>query len=775
MENELRINRFWGIFIYFGVGVTLGLFLREVAKNNLFLILWPENLISAIILGISIILVVEFILYWSIDTKKIFVIFSFDHAKSYFPLFLLLAVYLTNKIPLSGFYKDFALYYYVTTLFGLSISFVLFFKIYFLTTKDTLKYFTNMKSKGRTLSIVFPFQKVIVLLMLISTIYFFCILLLSNRALTDDSWYYFNMIWNLSKLSFSYSGGDLDIPTHIFGQHLNLILIPVALLFKIWPNIDFLILLQSLVISSAIIPLAFLGKEKTGSSMIGFTAGLSYLLHPAIQIAHNWGLVVDVWGTSALIWAYYYLENNKINLFMLFCFLSMACKEILAIPVFGFGIWVLFKKNNFQLALFIIIISLLWFIGSIYIKNYLNNGVDLHANFSYKLVYLLSHPVKLVKHYFVPIRVLTVFQIMLSVGFICLANPFFMILSFPLLAIIYLGEWHNTQFIRNYYFAPVVPFFIISAIYGVNKVKKILKTKENILPALSIYWIGIAILSFIFYNPFHHFSRYSDDEHSDTPHKKMTRSILSNIPRGKSVSVTPELRFLVSNRKYVYIFPKGQISSSTLNKHGLKPIENYSTRDADYVIIDLQQNSHSKYSVGTPEIQNIVNNSKYGLHFIHDGLMIFEREKSKEEGLKNVFINHDQIKGIKINKTFGNGMKLLAMESSYKSGLKQGDGLDITLYWQAISKQSVNFRVLLSFAHNELKTKEFMHTPIFNLIEPKDWPIGCIIKDSFIVPISDTFIIHYEPYQVYIDVLGDNQVVSTESRIKLMDTVNIVP
>ena len=255
----------------------------------------------------------------------------------------------------------------------------------------------------------------------------------------------------------------------------------------------------------------------------------------------------------------------------------------------------------------------------------------------------------------------------------------------------------------------------------------------------------------------------------------MVRSVISKIPSDKSVSITPELRSFVSNRKYVHIFPRGPVNSSSLIKFGLKPYENYSSRDADYVIIDLQQNSNSEHSVESSEIQQIFHSSKYGLHFLHDGLMIFKKGKNNEEGLKNVFINREEIQGKRIDKDFGNGLVLLTTESNYKSSLRHGDGLEINLYWKINSRLKNDFKVLISMIHEEFKEKKWLHDPIFNLIKPNQWKAGDIVKDSFIIPINESYVVHYKPYRVYIDILRSEGSGSAVKRMKIIDKLKIVP
>ncbi|RJQ27189.1 DUF2079 domain-containing protein [Candidatus Parcubacteria bacterium] len=768
MEKGSHIKQYWSVPLYLGAGSVLGLFLRDVTVKKNFQILWPEDLASGIILGILAIFVLEFILYWSPNVKTIILTFSFKHAQAYLPLFLLSTIFFINLIPISEYYYDFATYFYHRALFSLSISLVIMLKVY----NSSLSYIfpsrdSNVKENNPLLNF-FTFEKSIMILTILGVVYFFSLLFLTNRAMTDDTHYCYNMIWNLSHGNYTYSQSDLDIPTHIFGTHIQLTLIPIAILFKLWPKVEFLILIQSLILSSAIIPIAVVTRKITGNGLIALAAGVAYFLHPAIQIGHNWGVVAELWGVSFLIWGFYFIEKNNRLLFVLFCLLAIGCKEVLAVPIISLCLWVyLIKRNQKVLPICMALFSVIWFFASIKMKNFLNNGVDVHEIFRSQLLYLLSSPLELIRYYLDPKRVFTVFQLMLSTGLLCLASPLLIFLSTPFLIISFLGP--KIYFLRNFYFAPMVPFVILATSYGINNIKRRVKNKEKAVFSLAFYWISISVISFIFYNPFNYYSDHGESEHNDSPHKVMVRKKLSEIPSNKIVAITPELRSQVSNRNYVYIFPRTGVSFELQRIFKLEKFQNLVTRDADYVITDLQQNSHSKNNVIENEIQSVLKDPNYGLDYYNDGFIIFKRGKDKDLGLKSIYIDADDAENInnnRLNIPIDGGLYLYGIEVEPKIRTSIGSGIPISIYWKVSSKQENDFKVFISFIHDEIKMDDWIHTPLFNLIPPSRWRAGTLVKDSFIVPIANEFIVHYKPYKIGVKILKEvNHVVGPPASI----------
>jgi len=758
---------------YIGSGAALGLFLTKVHIENYYHFLWTSNYFTGALLSVFAVFLLEIAFSWAPNNGGRYRVFSLRNSMSYCPLMFLLSIFLIDLFPLQEYQRQFFGYFYVTMAFVFCVSVVVCLRMYFSNTFEASEQRHGSKDGYDRKPRPFWFERGLFIFTLAATTYFFCLLFTTNKALTDDSYYYYNMVWNLSHGSFTYSGSDLDIPTHIFGTHLNLILFPVALLFLIWPSVNVLILLQSIIIASAIIPLGLLGRKKTGSSFVGIAAAVGFFFYPAIQMGQDWGFVVDLWGTSFLIWAFYFLEIRRPILFLSFCVLAMSCKEVLAIAVFGIGVWAWINHKKRALGVGTLCFSLCWFIAAVVMKTHFNMGVDVHEGFLKQLFSLLGNPKELIIYFFNPRRVFTFIQIGFPFGFLFLGCPLLLLLSLPFMAVQFLNP--AISVVKFYYFAPVVPFLVVGTLYSVDRIRRFFSDPRKVLSILSVFVILNSVGLYLFYNPFNYVSQRTWLAHTDTPHRKMVRNVVSRIPNDATVSITPELRSLISERKYHYIFPRGRVRGTLLNAFSLEPFENPVLRDADYVVIDLQQPSHSEIPPQNWRIQELFNNNKYGIVFCDDGLVIFKRSKDRKEGLRNIFVNENEIKGKALVRDYGRGLSLAGMEFYPKEGLKRGEGLKMVLYWKIQSYQYENFQVLITFTRLNSNEITWIHTPLFELIEPKRWRAGDIVRDSFIVPVGDEFLVRDEPYQMDIRVLREASIENGNTSYESSMNVMILP
>ena len=100
-----------------------------------------------------------------------------------------------------------------------------------------------------------------------------------------------------------------------------------------------LLVVQAAVIALGAIPVFLLARKHLASPRAGLGFALAYLLYPAtgwltLNEFHPVAL-----ATPLLLFAFWYLDEDRLLPFAVFALAASACKEEIALVVAGFGIW----------------------------------------------------------------------------------------------------------------------------------------------------------------------------------------------------------------------------------------------------------------------------------------------------------------------------------------------------------------------------------------------------------------------------------------------------
>jgi uncharacterized membrane protein len=149
---------------------------------------------------------------------------------------------------------------------------------------------------------------------------------------------------------------------HILGDHVAFILYPIALLYKIYPSVYWLLFLQAFSLSIAVLPLWKLALQAGLKERQAFTITIVYLLYPLIFNVNLFDFHPEVIAVPAIFWAVLAARLNNIWSFGLAITIILSCKAILSSTVLGMGIWLLLWEKKKISGIIAIISGLFWFI-----------------------------------------------------------------------------------------------------------------------------------------------------------------------------------------------------------------------------------------------------------------------------------------------------------------------------------------------------------------------------------------------------------------------------
>jgi uncharacterized membrane protein len=161
---------------------------------------------------------------------------------------------------------------------------------------------------------------------------------------TIDLGLYDNILWHTAHGD--WLGSSLAKGGHHNSAHFDPILIAIAPLYALRPCADTLLVLQIVWVSSAMLPIYLLAREKLASPLYGLGFAAMYAAHPAVHGAalyefHSLTLVGPL-----LIWLVYFLERGSYRAYALMLVPVLLCREDVALLMCFVALYALLRGGR---------------------------------------------------------------------------------------------------------------------------------------------------------------------------------------------------------------------------------------------------------------------------------------------------------------------------------------------------------------------------------------------------------------------------------------------
>jgi len=511
----------------------------------------------------------------------------------------------------------------------------------------------------------------------------------------------------LKYYNFQYNALDLGIFNQVFyntahGQWLNLTIHSTSYLGDHFTPIIFLLLpfyylyqspitlliLQTLFIALAVIPLYLIAKDKLSPKQTLFICAL-FLFNPitiAINIFefHLLPLIILVG-----LWAFYFYDQQKFKPYLLFILLLLLINEDVSFIVFSFGLLALFEKRKLKWILIPILISTAYFFIAIKIISLFatdgsskfliyyswlgNNLWQIAINFFIKFPLVLQHLLNFQ-------TIMLILGLITAFLFLPVLKPKYLILCLPSFLEFNLSAIPG-NILNTHYASPFVLALIIGSIFALNDLK--FKWFINYKFLVTINCIFALIYLQIVWGPY--LEVYKTIVNPEIQAKsQLSNSLIHQLPQNSSLITSYSLLPNLSSRPKVYLLSYIFLG---VQQYSTKP---YQYELTDYVLIDfddlidyqLQYQKNKLYPNYFSYSQNIYNLLKnYELIEIKHTLALFK--KNSQTKFPNLTISPDNFTPAKI---------------------KINDQLEITEFQQLITDRqlalNLQFRALTQIAKN---------------------------------------------------------------------------
>jgi len=412
--------------------------------------------------------------------------------------------------------------------------------------------------------------------------------------------------------------------TNLHGQqisrlaaHVDPILTVFGPLWWIWPSPDLLLVTQAFAVASGAWPVFLLARKHLGSSRAALGFGLAYLLYPAtgwltLNEFHPVAL-----ATPLLLFAFWYLDNDRLLPFALCAVAAAACKEEIGLVAAGFGVWYALARRRRLAGMAIAVLGVAWSaiaIGVVIPHYHATGESDFYGRYSEVggsaagiVETTFTHPLRIAEAAFGARDLHYLLDLVAPLAALCLLAPLVLVAALPELAINLLSATTTQTSIRFHYTAGLIPPLVIGAVLGAKRLSR------WTLPVAVIVVIAALVGNYRL-GPIPGWRHVPGGETFQataarvTEHDRIAARALRLIPKSAVVSATNTLGAHLSARRRVLSFPFLQ--------------------DATWIAADETQPGYADRYAPLPtavELAALRRNPDWRLVFEQDGVLVFNR------------------------------------------------------------------------------------------------------------------------------------------------------
>jgi uncharacterized membrane protein len=401
------------------------------------------------------------------------------------------------------------------------------------------------------------------------------------------------------------------------GAHVDPILVLFTPLWWIWPSPDMLLVVQAVLVGLGAVPVFLLARRHLASARAGLGFALTYLLYPAtgwltLNEFHPVAL-----ATPLLLFAFWYLDGDRLLPFALFSIAAAACKEEIALVVAGFGIWYALTRRRWAVGAAVAVAGGAWAaiaIGVVIPHYHAGAESDFYGRYSEVggsaggiLKTTVTHPLRIAEAAFSLRDLHFLLDLVAPLVGLCLLAPLVLIAALPELAINLLSSTPTQTSIHFHYTAGLIPPLLIGAVFGAKR-----------FPRWGVQAAIVLVVATLVANyrlgpipGWRHVpggALFQATAARVTNHDRIAEQALELIPPKAVVSATNTLGGHLSARRRVLSFPF--------------------LKDATWIAADETQPGYADRYAPLPtaiELAALRRNPEWRLVFEEDGILVFRR------------------------------------------------------------------------------------------------------------------------------------------------------
>jgi uncharacterized membrane protein len=510
---------------------------------------------------------------------------------------------------------------------------------------------------------------------------------------------------------------DFREPGVLLGYHVEPILAPMSVLYLVHDGPETLLWLQTIGIALGAIPVYLLARHKYilrnkqyatrglahPSCWLPVAFVLIYLLSPSLEAANLSDFHAVALSSVLLLAAFFLLETGHPWGFVALAVLATLCKEEVGLVVAMMGLWAALVRRQRVVGLATSAGALGWSLLCFGLIMPHFNGLE-HPAFLVRYGHLgdslpgivrnaVLQPGLMVDWLRQPDVLRYLRDLWLSSGGLAILHPLSLAMALPSVAINAFSSYDWMRSGGGHYSASIVPFLVISAIYGVDWLAgRLARWKTGRVRAGTRFWLASSLLVAVGLGValVHHYQNGISplsrrfvlepvSEHARRAGPFIER--IDDLPPDVPISASSNLYPHVAHRERAYLFP--------------------TVSDARFVLVDVTGPA-SPAGVDNQRlvVRDLLEYGQFGIAASDHGFLLLERGLSDyrlSPAFYDAFFVGDATPRVPVQADFGGLLRLAGFDRDVRPVVRPELVVELTTYWYALAPLDQEYRMVFYF------------------------------------------------------------------------------
>lgn len=358
-----------------------------------------------------------------------------------------------------------------------------------------------------------------------------------------------NVLWNTSQGRWLAS----DVLGRSFlGEHLSPILLPIALVYKVLPTTETLLVLQAVALALGVFPVVRLARAEIRHEPLAQVFGLAYLLYVPLRSVALFDFHPVAFAVPLLLEGFASVREGRGGRALLACGLALAAKETVAIPVAALGVYAIVVMRARPLGAALVVVALVWFAAYV---GWIAPSVRGEAYpFAARYAALAEGRIGALVSFD---RLGLLVLLLGPFAFLPLLSPAHLLLAAVPLSMHLLSSDPHQHRIEFHYMSTAIPFVVAAAVMGAKN----LINRDDLRVVLAYYPTRaqaqqyVSALLLLGTAVFALWSPVTEIREGWGAHRSSIRTVLASVPADAALSAQGNLLPHLARRRDVGIFP----------------------------------------------------------------------------------------------------------------------------------------------------------------------------------------------------------------------------
>jgi len=149
---------------------------------------------------------------------------------------------------------------------------------------------------------------------------------------------------------------------HILGDHAAWIFYPLALLYKIYPDVHWLFAVQAIALAIGALPTFHLARQAGLKESVAIAMAAVYLLYPLVFNVNLFDFHPEVIALPLFLGAILAAQLGRVGAFCIAIAFILGCKAVLSLTVAAMGFWLLVFEKRRWCGVIALFAGVAWFL-----------------------------------------------------------------------------------------------------------------------------------------------------------------------------------------------------------------------------------------------------------------------------------------------------------------------------------------------------------------------------------------------------------------------------